>query len=118
MFKSNKSPTFEELLERRTQLIQKAADGKNLSGDEIHFLDLLDIWLAKRRDEQERNRERPIVEQLKKRNPFVQDVFRSTEYFEFALWCIEIPTPVGHCKDCSSTNTCGCWITANNNTTY
>lgn len=93
MLENGKFPTAEELLERRKQLTQKAADGKKLSGEETYFLELLNISLAKLRDEQEKNCVRPLVEQLKKANPFVQDVFRSTEYFEFALWCIEIPTP-------------------------
>ncbi len=92
MFENGKFPTIEELLERGEHLIQKAVDGKRLSGEETHFLELQNIWLAQRRDEQEKNCVRPLVEQLKKTNPFVQDVFRSTEYSEFALWCIEIPT--------------------------
>lgn len=118
MFENGKFPTAEELLERRKQLIQKAADGKRLSGEETHFLELQNIWLAQRRDEQEKNCVRPLVEQLKKANPFVQDVFRSTEYFEFALWCVEIPVPTGRRKDDDSNDICGCWITADNNTTY
>lgn len=118
MFENGKFPTIEELLERRKQLTQKAADGKKLSGEETYFLELLNISLAKLRDEQEKNCVRPLVEQLKKANPFVQDVFRSTEYFEFALWCIEIPTPAGRRKDDGSNDICGCWITADNSTTY
>lgn len=61
---------------------------------------------------------RPLVEQLKKTNPFVQDVFRSTEYSEFALWCIEIPTTASRHNDDGSNDICGCWITADNSTTY
>ena len=78
MFENGKFPTIEELLERGEHLIQKAVDGKRLSGEETHFLELQNIWLAQRRDEQEKNCVRPLVEQLKKTNPFVQDVFRST----------------------------------------
>lgn len=118
MFENGKFPTIEELLERGEHLIQKAIDGKRLSGEETHFLELQNIWLAQRRDEQEKNYARPLVEQLKKTNPFVQDVFRSTEYSEFALWCIEIPTTASRHNDDGSNDICGCWITADNSTTY
>lgn len=118
MFENGKFPTIEELLERGEHLIQKAVDGKRLSGEETHFLELQNIWLAQRRDEQEKNCVRPLVEQLKKTNPFVQDVFRSTEYSEFALWCIEIPTTASRHNDDGSNDICGCWITADNSTTY
>lgn len=77
MFENGKFPTIEELLERGEHLIQKAVDGKRLSGEETHFLELQNIWLAQRRDEQEKNCARPLVEQLKKTTPFVQDVFLS-----------------------------------------
>lgn len=70
MFENGKFPTIEELLERGEHLIQKAVDGKRLSGEETHFLELQNIWLAQRRDEQEKNCARPLVEQLKKTNPF------------------------------------------------
>ena len=118
MFENGKFPTAEELLERRKHLIQKAADGKGLSDVETCFLDLVTVSLAKQRDEQAKSCARPLEKQKKKANPFVQDVFRSTEYFEFALWCIEIPTPAGRHKDDGSNDICGCWITADNSTTY
>lgn len=118
MFENGKFPKIEELLERGEHLIQKAVDGKRLSGEETHFLELQNIWLAQRRDEQEKNCARPLVEQLKKTTPFVQDVFRSTEYFEFALWCVEIPVPTGRRRDDGSNDICGIWITADNSTTY
>ena len=51
MFENGKFPTIEELLERGEHLIQKAVDGKRLSGEETHFLELQNIWLAQRRDE-------------------------------------------------------------------
>ncbi len=54
MFENGKFPTIEELLERGEHLIQKAVDGKRLSGEETHFLELQNIWLAQRRDEQEK----------------------------------------------------------------
>lgn len=54
MFENGKFPTIEELLERGKHLIQKAVDGKRLSGEETHFLELQNIWLAQRRDEQEK----------------------------------------------------------------
>lgn len=118
MFENGKFPTAEELLERRKQLIQKAADGKRLSDEETCFLDLVTVSLAKQRDEQAKSCARPLVEQLKKTNPFVQDVFRSTEYSEFALWCIEIPTTASRHNEDGSNDICGCWITADNSTTY
>ena len=93
MFENGKFQTIEELLERGEHLIQKAVDGKRLSGEETHFLELQNIWLAQRRDEQEKNCARPLVEQLKKTTPFVQDVFRSTEYSEFALCALRFPLP-------------------------
>ena len=52
MVENGKFPTAEELLERRKQLIQKAADGKRLSDEETCFLDLVTVSLAKQRDEQ------------------------------------------------------------------
>ena len=107
MFENGKFPTIEELLERGEHLIQKAVDGKRLSGEETHFLELQNIWLAQRRDEQEKNCARPLVEQLKKTNHFVQDVFRSTEYSDFALWCIEIPTTASRHTDDGSNDICG-----------
>lgn len=118
MVENGKFPTAEELLERRKQLIQKAADGKRLSDEETCFLDLVTVSLAKQRDEQAKSCARPLVEQLKKTNPFVQDVFRSTEYSEFALWCIEIPTTASRHNDDGSNDICGCWITADNSATY
>ena len=39
MLENGKFPTAEELLERRKQLTQKAADGKKLSGEETYFLE-------------------------------------------------------------------------------
>ena len=54
MVENGKFPTAEELLERRKQLIQKAADGKRLSDEETCFLDLVTVSLAKQRDEQEK----------------------------------------------------------------
>lgn len=40
MFENGKFPTLEELLERGEHLIQKAVDGKRLSGEETYFLEL------------------------------------------------------------------------------
>ena len=37
MFENGKFPTIEELLERGEHLIQKAVDGKRLSGEENAF---------------------------------------------------------------------------------
>lgn len=50
MFENGKFPTIEELLERGEHLIQKAVDGKRLSGEETHFLELQNISLTSVQD--------------------------------------------------------------------
>ena len=111
-------PTGAELVEKREHLIQKAGNGEKLSSEEKHFLDLIDVSLAKKRDEQAQKTALPFIEKLKKCNPFVKDVFRDTTYFELALWCIEVPEVSGVSKAEAREEPYGCWITTDNNMTY
>lgn len=114
MYKNSNESTAKWLLKKRELLIQEAGNGKQLNSEDKHFLDLVDVALAKQRDEQARKAASPFVEQLKKVNPFVEDVFRDTVYYEFSLWCIDIPAPAG----ISNSDTYGCWITTSTSMTY
>ena len=114
MYKNGNETTAKGLLKKREQLIQEAGHGKQLTSEDEHFLDLVDVALAKQRDEQAQKAASPFIEQLKKANHFVEDVFRDTAYFEFSLWCIDIPAPAGM----SNSDTYGCWITTSTSMTY
>lgn len=118
MFENGKFPTIEELLERGEHLIQKAVDGKRLSGEETHFLELQNIWLAQRRDEQEKNACVLLWSSSRKQTPLCRMYSAAPNIPSSALWCIEIPTTASRHNEDGSNDICGCWITADNSTTY
>jgi len=112
------TPLDVELVDVRKHLIQKAGNGEKLSSEEKYFLDILEVSLAKKRDEQAKKTALPFIEKLKKCNPFIKGVFRDTTYAELSLWCIEVPELSGVSKDESVEEPYGCWITTDNNMTY